>query len=227
LWQWEPLGDRLSRTQIALLGGPLFFALWFIGAQLVWSAAGGEPTASRSEFAEVVLSNQSGAYAGGTLLVLAALSLLWFAAGLRERARRRHGIGLVAALGAGSVAMLLILQGGLVVEAASVVEEAPDLGWTIYQLSSAVGYESFMAPLLGAVTLIGTLVAIQRGTMRRWFWWLTAVIAAALTVGGTLEGLGVVPTGRFAIFFGLWTFTAGFALSTEPTTDETARPQPA
>lgn len=79
-------------------------------------------------------------------------------------------------------------------------------GWTVYQLSHAVSYESFMTPLLDAVTLIGTLVAIQRGAMRRWFWWLTAMIAAALTVGGTLEGLGVLPTGRFAIFFGLWVF---------------------
>jgi hypothetical protein len=74
------------------------------------------------------------------------------------------------------------------------------------------------------VTLIGTLVAIQRGAMRRWFWWLTAVIAAALTVGGTLEALGVLPTGRLAIFFGLWAFTAGFALSDEPTMEETANP---
>jgi hypothetical protein len=204
-----------------LFGGPLFFVLWFVGAQLVWSAAGGDPPASRSEFAEVVLSNQSSAYAGGTLLVLAALSLLWFAAGLRERTRQGHGIGLIAALGAGSVAMLLILQGGLVVEAASVVEEAPDLGWTVYQLSHAVSYESFMTSLLGAVTLIGTLVAFQRGAMRRWFWWLTAVIAAALAVSGTLEGLGVLPTGRFAIFFGLWAFIAGFAFSAGPTLDET------
>ena len=117
--------------------------------------------------------------------------------------------------------MLLILQGGLVVETASVVEEAPDLGWTVYQLSHAVSYESFMTSLLGAVTLIGALVAIERGAMRRWFWWLTAVIGAALTVGGILEGLGVLPTRRFAIFFGLWAFIAGFALS-EPTTEETA-----
>ena len=119
-----------------------------------------------------------------------------------------------------------ILQAGLVIEAAAIVEEAPDLGWTVYQLSSAVGYESFMTPLLGAVTLIGTLVAIQRGSMRRWFWWLTAVIAPALTVGGILEGLGVLP-GRFAIFFGLWAFIAGFALSAEPTTEETASAYPA
>jgi hypothetical protein len=60
--------------------------------------------------------------------------------------------------------------------------------------------------------------------MRRWFWWLAAVIAAALTVGGTLEALGVLPTGRFAIFFGLWAFNAGFALSDEPTMEETANP---
>jgi hypothetical protein len=120
--------------------------------------------------------------------------------------------------------MLLILQAGLVVEAASVVEETPDLGWTVYQLSHAVSYESFMTSLLGAVTLIGTLVAIQRGAMRRWFWWLTVVIVVALTVGGTLEALGVVPNGRFAIFFGLWAFIAGFALSDEPVIEETAHP---
>jgi hypothetical protein len=120
--------------------------------------------------------------------------------------------------------MLLVLQGGLVIETVAIIEEAPDLSWTIYQLSSAVGYESFMTPLLGAVALSGVMVATQRSTMRRWFWWLTAVIAAALTVGGSLEGLGVVPNGRFAIFFGLWAFITGFALSADPATDETARP---
>jgi hypothetical protein len=120
--------------------------------------------------------------------------------------------------------MLLVLQGGLVFETLAIIEEAPDLSWTIYQLSSAVGYESFMTPLLGAVVLSGVLVAIERSAMRRWFWWLTAVIAAALTVGGTLEGLGVVPSGRFAIFFAIWAFIAGFALSADPTTNETDRP---
>jgi hypothetical protein len=190
---------------------------------LVWSATGGETRSDRSDFAEVVLSNQSTAYAGATLLVFGAASLLWFAAGVRERTRPAHGIGLITALGTGSVAILLVLQGGLVFEAAAIASEEPDLAWTIYQLSGAVGYESFMTPLLGAVTLSGVLVATQRSTMRRWFWWLTAVIAAALTVGGTLEGLGVVPNGRFAIFFGLWAFITGFALSADPATDETAR----
>ena len=214
----------MSRTRIALLGGPLFLVLWFVGANLVWSATGGETPADRSDFADVVLSNQSTAYAGGTLLVFAAASLLWFAAGLRARIRSGHGVDLVAALGTAGIAILLVLQGGLVIETVAIIEEAPDLSWTIYQLSSAVGYESFMTPLLGAVALSGVLVAIQRSTMRRWFWWLTAVIAAALTVGGTLEGLGVAPNGRFAIFFGLWAFIAGFALSADPATDETARP---
>jgi hypothetical protein len=217
------LGDRLSRTRIALLGGPLFFILWFVGANLVWSATGGDIEADRSDFAEVVLSNQSSAYAGGALLVFAAASLLWFAAGLRGRIRSGHGVDLVTALGTAGIAMLLVLQGGLVFETVAIIEEAPDLSWTIYQLSSAVGYESFMTPLLGAVALSGVLVAIERSAMRRWFWWLTALNAAALTVGGTLEGLGVLPNGRFAIFFGLWAFIAGFALSADPTTDETSR----
>jgi hypothetical protein len=158
------------------------------------------------------------------LLVFAAASLLWFAAGLRDRIRPGHGVGLVAVLGTAGVAMLLVLQGGLVIEAVAISEEAPDLSWTIYQLSSALGYESFMTPMLGAVALSGVLVATQRSTMQRWFWWLTAVIAVALAVGGTLEGLDVAPNGRFAIFFGLWAFIAGFAISSDPATDETSRP---
>ena len=202
----------------------MFFFLWFVGASIVWSAVGGETPAVRSEFAEVVLSNQSTAYVGGTLLVVAAVSLLWFAAGLREKTRPEHGIGVITTLGTASIAMLLILQAGLVIEAAAIAEEAPDMAWTIYQLSSAVGYESFMTSLLGAVALSGAMVAIPGGTMRRWFWWLTAVFAVALTVGGTLEGLGVVPNGRFAIFFGMWAFIAGIALFANPTTEETARP---
>jgi hypothetical protein len=211
----------MSRTRIALLGGPLFFFVWFTGATFVWSAVGGESPADRSEFAEVVLSNQSSAYAGGTLIVFAAAMLLWFAAGLRERIRPLHGVGLVAVLGTAGVAMLLLLQGGLVIEAVAIAEEAPDLSWTIYQLSSAVGYESFMTPLLGAVVLSGVLVAAQRGTLRTWFWWLTAVVAVVLAVGGTLEGLDVVPNGRFAILYGLWALIAGIALSATPAPKKT------
>jgi hypothetical protein len=211
-------------TRIALLGGPLFFLLWFVGASIVWSAAGGEPPADRSNFAEVVLSNQSIAFTGGTLLVFAAAALLWFAAGLRESTPPGHSIGVITTLGIASIAMLLILQAGLVIEAAVIADEAPDLAWTIYKLSNAVGYESFMTSLLGALTLSGALVAIPKGTMRRWLWWLTAVFAVALTVGGTLEGLGVVPDGRFAIFFGLWALIAGIALFANPTTEEYARP---
>ena len=218
------VGGQMSRSRIALLGGPAFFVLWSVGATFLWSATGGESQAERSEFPEVLLSNESGAYAGATLLMLAGASILWFAAGLRDRIRSEHGIGLVSTLGTAGVAMLLILQAGLAIEAVAIAEETPDTSWTVYQLSNALGYESFMTPLLGAVTLTGLLATTDRTAMRRWFWWLTVVFAAVLIVGGILEGLGVTPDGRFAIFFGLWAFIAGFTLSVDPAAEETPSP---
>jgi hypothetical protein len=220
------MGDQRSPARIALLGGPAFFVLWFIGATFLWSATGGESQAEQTEFPEVLLSNESGAYAGATLLMLAGVSILWFAAGIRDRIRSEHGVGLVSILGTAGVAMLLILQAGLAIEAVAIAGETPDASWTVYQLSNALGYESFMTPLLGAVTLTGFIAATERAEMRR-FWWLTVVFAAVLIVGGILEGLGVTPDGRFAIFFGLWVFIAGFKLSVSPTAAETSRTQPA
>jgi hypothetical protein len=213
----------MPRSRLALLGGPAFFVLWFVGATLLWSATGGESQAERSEFPEVLLSNESGAYAGATLLILAGVSILWFAAGIGEQIRSEHGVGLVSTLGTAGVAVLLILQAGLAIEAVVIAEETPDTSWTVYQLSNALGYESFMTPFLGAVTLTGFIVATTRSTMRRWFWWLTVVFAAVLIVGGILEGLGVTPDGRFAIFFGVWVLVAGFTLSVSPTAAETPR----
>jgi hypothetical protein len=213
----------MSRSRIALLGGPAFFVLWFVGATFLWSATGGESQAERSEFPEVLLSNESGAYAGATLLMFAGVSILWFAAGIGEQIRSEHGVGLVSTLGTAGVAVLLILQAGLAIEAVVIAEETPDTSWTVYQLSNALGYESFMTAFLGAVTLTGFIAATNRSTMRRWFWWLTVVFAAVLIVGGILEGLGVTPDGRFAIFFGVWVLVAGLTLSVSPTAAETPR----
>ncbi len=70
----------MSRSRIALLGGPVFFVLWFIGAQIVYFARGGTtdggPLPGPSEYPEVALSNQSSMNTGATLLVLAAAALL-------------------------------------------------------------------------------------------------------------------------------------------------------
>ncbi len=69
----------MSRTRIALLGGPVFFVSWFVGAQVLWFASGGvandESAPNAAEYPEAVLSNQSGVNSGSTLRVLAAISL--------------------------------------------------------------------------------------------------------------------------------------------------------
>lgn len=118
---------------------------------------------------------------------------------------------------------MLILEAGLAIEAVTITEEARDTSWTVYQLSNALRYESFMTPLLGAATFTGFMAATDRSTMRRWFWWLTVAFATVLVVGGLLEGLGVTPDGRFAIFFGLWAFIAGFALAGHYAAEEPPR----
>lgn len=212
----------MSLSGVGLLGGPVFFVLWFVGAQTLFFATGGTidetPLPTRDEFPNVLLTHQSGAYLGATMLLLAAGSLLWFAAGLRDRVGPGSSLGLVAVLGATGVAILLVLEGGLVVASVNIAEDTPELAWLVYRLSGAVGFESVGSTFLGAVTVTGVLAASPRSTIPRWFWWLTAVFGAALVAGSILEGFGVVPDGRFPIFFGLWAFIAGFTLLAKPGT---------
>ena len=211
----------MSRSRAALFGGVVFFVLWFVAGQILYFATGGTtddaPLPGPSEYPEVVLSNEAQVHTGATLQVLAAAALLWFAGCLWERIRSEHGLGLVAAFGAAGVAMLLVLEAGLVVASVGIADESPATSWTVYQLSMAVGFESFLTALFGAVAVAGVIATTDRNMMSRWFWWLTAAIALLLTVAGTLEGLGVIPNGRFSIFFGLWVVIAAFALQRKPT----------
>ncbi len=190
--------------------------LWFVGAQILYFARGGTtdggPLPGPSEYPEVALSNRSGIHTGATLLVVAAAALLWFAAGLRHRLRSEGGVGLVAALAAAGVAMLLILEAALVVASVDIAQETPGISWAVYQLSGAVGFESFITTVLGAVTVTAVIATLGRDTVSKWFWWFTVVVGVVLTATGILEALGIFPNGRFAIFFGLWAFVAGFAL---------------
>jgi len=206
----------VSPSRIAPLGGPVFFVLWFVGAQILYFARGGTtdggPLPGPSEYPEVALSNQSGIHTGATLLVVAAAALLWFASSLRDRIRSEGGVGLVAALGAAGVAMLLILEAALVVASVDIAQETPGISWAIYQLSGAVGFESFITTVLGAVTVTAVIATLNRDMVSKWFWWFTVVVGVVLTATGILEALGIFPDGRFAIFFGLWAFVAGFAL---------------
>lgn len=214
----------MSPARVALLGGAAFFLLWFVGAQILFFAAGGSvderPLPTTAEFPGVVEANRSSVYLGATLLLLAAASLLWFAAGLRDRIGSVRGLGFVAVLGAAGVAMLLVLQAGLVVASVSIAEQTPELAWLVYKLSGAVGFESLGSTFLGAVTVTGVIAAAPRTTVPRWFWWLTAIFGAVLAVGAILEGFGVVPDGRFPILFGLWAFIAAFALMTDPASND-------
>jgi hypothetical protein len=222
----------VSRSRLALLGGVAFFVLWFVAGQVLFFATGGTlddaPRPAPSEFRDVVMSNEPQVQVGATLLVLAAAGLLWFAGGLRDRIRSEHGLGLVPALGAAGIALLLVLQAGLVLASVGVARESPATSWTVFQLSSAVGFESFITALLGAVTVAGVIANSDRNTVSRWFWWLSALAAAVLAVAGTLEGLRVIPNGRFSILFGLWVVVAALALQRHPTPEPiTASTQPA
>ena len=213
----------MSRRRIALLGGPVFFALWFVGAQVLFFASGGgvngESVPNAAEYPEAVLSNQPAVNSGSTLLVLAATSLLWFTVGLRNRIRSRDTLDLFPVLAITGVAVLLILQAGLTIGSMQIAAQAPELSWQIRELSGILGFESYITSLLGGFTL--TAVAVNaRSAVSRGFWWFTVVLAGILTLGGLLEGLGVTPAGRFSILFGLWALIAGFALQkghAEPT----------
>jgi hypothetical protein len=206
----------LIRVRAALLGGAAFFLLWFIGAQVLFFASGGgvngETVPSADQYPAAVLSNQSGVHVGATLLVLAAVGLIWFAGGLRARIGSRHQLDLVPVIAISGVVILLILQAGLTVASLDFAEQAPDTSWNLYELSGALGFESFMTSLLGGMALAALVVTADRSSVSIWFWWFTVAFAVILTVGGLLEGVGVTPDGRFSILFGLWAFVAAFAL---------------
>ena len=210
----------MSRSRLALLGGPAFFISWFVAAQILYFASGGTtdggPLPGPDEFPAVVLSNRSSVYAGATLLAVAGVFLLWFAAGLRDRVRSDRGLDLIGPLGAATVAVLVFLEAGLVAASVRIAESAPEASWTVDQLSGAVGFESFLTSLLGAVAAAGVIVAADQNTISKWFWRVTIVIGVILSVAGVLEGFDLIPAGRFAIIFGLWVAIAGFALQASP-----------
>ena len=174
---------------------------------------------SADQYPAAVLSNQSGVHVGATLLVLAAVGLIWFAGGLRARIGSRHQLDVVPVIAISGVVILLILQAGLTVASLDFAEQAPDTSWNLHKLSGALGFESFMTSLLGGMALAALVVTADRSSVSTWFWWFTVAFAAILTVGGLLEGVGATPDGRFSILFGLWAFVAAFALQAGPAED--------
>lgn len=217
----------MTLSRAALLGGPAFFILWFMGAQVLYFAGGGtmdeSPRPAPGEFPAVLLANRSSAYLGATLLLLAGASLLAFAAGVRGRLGSVRGLELLAVLATAGIAMLLVLEGGLVIASVDMAASKAEFAWLVDQLSGAVGFESVGTSFLGAAAVIGVLAAVPRKTVPRWFWWLSLVFGVVLAMGAILEGLAVVPGGRFSILFGLWVAIAGFALMSDPSTDKTSR----
>ena len=210
----------VGQTRIALMGGAVFFVLWFMGAQILFFASGGgvngETVPNVEQYPAAVLSNQFGVHLGATMLVLAAVALIWFAAALRGRVGSRHQLDLIPALAIGGVVILLLLQAGLMVASLNLAAEDPGTAWQIKELSGPLGFESFATSLLGATVLTAVVALSDRSTVSSWFWWFTVVFAVLLTFGGLLEGLGIAPAGRFAILFGLWAFVTSFALQSEP-----------
>lgn len=112
------------------------------------------------------------------------------------------------------VVILLITQAGLMIGSVHLAEQAPEVSWSLYQLSGTLGFESFISTMLGAAAVSGVVFAADRSILPTWLWWTTIAFGSVLVVGGLLEGFDVTPDGRFAIFFAIWTFIAGF---TEPT----------
>ncbi len=216
LWEQGGTVDVVIQMRAALLAGPAFFALWFLGAQTHYFASGGGPNGVPSPSAEAyptaVLSNHTAASAGATMLTLAAISLLFFGVGLRTRFGSKGGLGLFPALAIASVAMLLIIESGLWAASLRLAEIAPDLAWPLLKVAGSIGFESPLTALLGGAAL-SVLVITGRSVVARWMWWFTAVLAVLLVVFGLLEGLGVTPSGRVSILFGLWAFVAGFGLA--------------
>jgi hypothetical protein len=210
----------MSSRRISLLGGPVFFALWFVGANVLFFAVGGDteesPLPGPDEFPEVVLTNEASMYLGATLLGLAGIALLWFGVGMKDRVGSGRGLDLVVVVATAAISVLLFIEAGLVTASVGLAEEAPEFSWMVHQLSGAVGFETFLGALVGGVAVTGVLAAADKNSTPRWFWWFTVAIGVILAVTGVLEGVNVIPPGRFAIFFGLWAAIAGLSLLTSP-----------
>jgi hypothetical protein len=205
---------------MALLGGPVFFALWFAGANILFFAVGGDtaesPLPGPAEFPDVVLTNEASMYLGATLLALAGVALLWFGVGMRDRIGSGRGLDLVLVIATAAISTLLFIEAGLVTASVGFAQDAPEVAWVVHQLSGAVGFETFIGTLVGAVAVTGVLAAADKSTLPGWFWWFTVAIGGILSITGVLEGVDVIPSGRFTIFFGLWAAIAGLSLLTSP-----------
>ena len=210
----------LRWRRLTLLGGPAFFVVWFFAGQILFFALGGDVPPSQAEYGSMAIANAADIRLGATMLVAAAGLLMIFGGALRSEVEKIHGLGLVAAGGAFAIALLLVLQGGLAFTSVELAAEAPHEAWLVAQLSDGVGFESFPVSLLAAVTLFAVAVVPGKASMASWLWWTTMALAIILVVGGILEGLGIVVSGRFSIFFGLWATTAGLALAIRPSTTE-------
>ena len=205
---------NLSWSRLALACGPAVFALWFLAGQILFFAQGGESRPGQTEYASVALSNASSIRLATTLLVVAAALLIVFAGGLISS--HRAGVGFlrfVIVAGSTGIAILLVLQAGLASASVELAREAPREAWFLFRLSSAIGFESYPVALLGATILAAVAVTLRNGSIAAWLWWTTSVVAVILFAGGILEGLDLVPSGRFSFLFALWIAIAGLSLA--------------
>ena len=201
----------------ALLGGPAFLVVWFSGANIEYFALGGGDPLTRTEadFVTVAVANAAEFRLAATMLVVAAGLLLFFGSALLSDVETSHGLARAASAGSVAIAVLLALQAALIFTSVELAAEAAQ-AFLVYRLSGAVGFESFPVSLLAAVTLFAASIALGKPSIPPWLWWTTIAMATVLAVGGILEGLGIVPDGRFAIFFGLWATITGLTLAFRP-----------
>jgi hypothetical protein len=87
------------------------------------------------------------------------------------------------------------VEAGLVVASVEIAREAPEISWSLYQLSTTLGFESFLTALLGAVVAMAVVATASRDSISKYLWWFTVLVAATLAIGGLLEGLGATPSG--------------------------------
>lgn len=159
------------------------------------------------------VEEQGTAGATATLMVLAAFSLAWFAAGLRDSigrdGARGRGPGASAVIVGGSVAASAFAIGGAVLAVG--VERVSEQGEGVAG-SSVVVYDLFMvisgaaAPIGLAVLLTGiTAAALSAGgRFPRWLGWVSLVLAV----------VGLIPPISFLLLIGIaiWSIVVGTML---------------
>lgn len=174
-----------SDERLALLAGVAVLVLGIAGL-VVWEGPADRPELDAPP--GVILGyfgDRDTVILGGFLLMLSALSFVWFAGALRAvLLRAEGGAGRLSAIGFGggiaAAAFMLALPASNLAGALFAEQMSPEGAQTFYLFGDAFLYPAAMA---AAVLIAATgIVALRTGALPRWLAWISLVYALWLLI---------------------------------------------